>query len=530
MTKLPRVRSTVRIPLVSLTLALAAAALLAASAFAKPAEIAYRCAGVDICLIDPDDPAAIVNLTANGSKTFDEEPVWSPTGDRVAFVSQEKGFQNIFVMSPDAPGDMVNVATQLTHYAESSSISELVWSPDGSRLAYEREQGGFRQIFLVAADGSTLTPLPIAAPGEHPTFSPDGGKIAFSKGGEQVWTTNADGSNAIAPVANALGHDPTWSPDGTFIAYDHKNDQFGGWYDVNVANVGGGTPAVLPANFAQWTFATWSPDGARLAYRSTVRDSVTMLDEGFIRVANRDGSGNVALPAKSGVNVYFYRPAWSPDGSRVAFEGFGEPPTPRAFEVYVQSTDGLGQMRAITSGGANSEPDWRPDRLVTPHVPVVTPSGGSAGPPPGAPSGGSGPPPGGRKPKLVWFTKRIPITANGPVYVMKVFCGAPDCGASTRATAPKAAAPAGLRFRPARSSKAKPKRVVVGSGELKLREGEEKPLLLYLNKAGKALLKQKGKLSIKATVTVTSTGQAPVTSQRTIQVVLAKPKKKGRSG
>jgi Tol biopolymer transport system component len=513
-------RPTARRFLVSLLLACSAVALFAPSAAAKPAEIAYRC-DVDICLIDPDNPAAIVNLTNNGSKTFDEEPVWSPTGDRVAFVSQEKGFTNIFVMNPDAPGQTVNVATQVTHYVESSSIYELTWSPDGTRLAYERDQGGFRQIFLVAADGSTLTPLSIAAPGEHPTFSPDGGKIAFSKGAEQVWTTNADGSNAIAPVTNALGHDPTWSPDGTFIAYDHKNAQFGGWFDVNVANLAGGTPAVLPANFAQWTLATWSPDGARLAYRSTVRDAVTMEDEGFIRIANRDGSGNVALPARSGVDIEFYDPSWSPDGSRITFMGLGEPPQPRALEVYVQSTGGAGQMQAITSGGGNSEPDWRPDPLRTPFVPVVTPSQGSAGQPPG-----------GRKPQLVWFTKRIPISGGGPVHMMIVFCGAPDCGASARATAPKSAAPAGLRFRPATSSKAKPKpkRIAVGSGELKLREGEEKPLLLYLNKAGKALLKEKGKLDFQATVTVTSTGQAPVTSQKTIHVVLKKPKKTGKSG
>jgi hypothetical protein len=40
------------------------------------------------------------------------------------------------------------------------------------------------------------------------------------------------------------------------------------------------------------------------------------------------------------------------------------------------------------------------------------------------------------------------------------------------------------------------------------------------------LLKLKGKLDFQVTVTVTSTGQAPVTSQKTIHVVLQKPKKK----
>jgi len=152
---------------------------------------------------------------------------------------------------------------------------------------------------------------------------------------------------------------------------------------------------------------------------------------------------------------------------------------------------------------------------VTPHVPVITPSGGSAGQPPG-----------GRKPKLVWFTKRIPITGNGPIHMMIVGCGAPDCGASTRGTAPKASHAAGLRFRPATSSKKKPKPIVVGSGKLKLTEGQKKPLLMYLNKAGKDLLKQQGKLDIEATVTVTSSGQKPVVAKKTIHVVLKQPKKK----
>jgi Tol biopolymer transport system component len=506
-------RIAIRGFLVPLVLALSAVALLASSAFAKPNEIAYTCE-VDICLVDPDNPSAITNLTDNGSKTYDEEATWSPSGDRVAFVSREPtSTQNIFVMQPDAPGEAVNLGTQLTHYTENGSISEVLWSPDGTKIAYEREFGGGRSISVVAADGSTLTPLPIANPGEHPSWAPDGGKIAFSKGSEQVYTTNADGSNAIAPVPNAKGHDPAWAPGGTLIAYEALSPLGFLRQDVQIANYSGGTPVVLPAQQSDGAFPTWSPSGERIAYRVREEGDVDVL-----HVANANGTGDVPLPGLTNVRVYNYGLSWSPDGSRITFEGYKYDPggvEPGTFAVYVANTSGSGAMVPITSSERNLEPDWRPDPLRTPFVPIVTPSGGRAGLPPG-----------GRKPKIVWFTKRIPITASAPIHMMSVGCGAPDCGASTRGSSPKSSMAAGLRFRPATSSKKKPKMIVVGAGKLKLREGQSKTLSMYLNKAGKALLEKQGKLDIQATVKITSTGQPTVTAKKTIHVVLAKKKTK----
>ena len=103
--------------------------------------------------------------------------------------------------------------------------------------------------------------------------------------------------------------------------------------------------------------------------------------------------------------------------------------------------------------------------------------------------------------------------------------GAPSCGTTTTGTA-RYAAPAGLPFRPATSSKKKPSRIMVGRGRLNLREGETKTLSMHLNKAGRALLERQGKLDIQATVKFTAVGQATVTSQKTIHVVLKKQGKK----
>ena len=35
-----------------------------------------------ICLLDPDNPGDVTNLTFNGATSYDEEPVWSPDGKK----------------------------------------------------------------------------------------------------------------------------------------------------------------------------------------------------------------------------------------------------------------------------------------------------------------------------------------------------------------------------------------------------------------------------------------------------------------
>ena len=70
-------------------------------------------------------------------------------------------------------------------------------------------------IYVVNADGSERTRLTIHPSGDwHPEWSPDGTKIAFSRGGIHV--ANADGSDP-RPLTNPApaGYDmePAWSPD-----------------------------------------------------------------------------------------------------------------------------------------------------------------------------------------------------------------------------------------------------------------------------------------------------------------------------
>jgi Tol biopolymer transport system component len=71
-----------------------------------------------------------------------------------------------------------------------------------------------------------------------------------------------------------------------------------------------------------------------------------------IFVVNLDGSNLTQLTDSPGEE---WDPAWSPDGTRIAFSSFRD----GSIEIYVMNADGSGQTRLTTDGGVT--PDWSPD-------------------------------------------------------------------------------------------------------------------------------------------------------------------------
>jgi len=94
-----------------------------------------------------------------------------------------------------------------------------VWSPDGAAVAFVSDADGDDEIYVLTRDGAPLRLTDNDAKDADPAWSPDGGRIAFSSdrdGSSGIWIMDAAGTDARR-IAD--GTKPAWSPDGRRLAH-----------------------------------------------------------------------------------------------------------------------------------------------------------------------------------------------------------------------------------------------------------------------------------------------------------------------
>ena len=305
--------------------------------------------------------AALATCAAPGSQARSAEP-------RIAYESDRE----IKLIAPDGTGRQV-----LTRPSARTDAFGPAWSPSGETLAFLR-QTAFddesdtpevsRVVAVDLATGASRTIASNAGFGGI-AFAPDGASVVYAAdvavGDERtnaLWAVGADGTGARAltrPGANDTDYAPAWSPDGATVAFTRATaSQDRARVEIWAVPAAGGPPRRLVADAAE---PDWSPDGRRIAFTTTRdRNGTTCFhdcsDNREIYVADADGSNVRRLTF---TKTDEGSPAWSPDGTQIAFHDARPRPEGNA-ELFAMREDGSCVTRLTNTSVSNHSPEWRP--------------------------------------------------------------------------------------------------------------------------------------------------------------------------
>ena len=180
-------------------------------------------------------------------------------------------------------------------------------------------------------------------------FAPLVNKIVFQSdqdGAFDVWVMNTNGTGR-QNLTQSASHDvhADVSPDGEKIAFRSRRNA--GQDRIFVMNADG-SGVVQLNNEPGWAPA-WSPDGTRIAFQRGSPGS----GSAEIWVMNADGSGATGLTN----NTDDIRPRWSRDGTKIVFQSNRDGNA----EVYVMDADGSNPVNLTNNAGEEFAPDWSPD-------------------------------------------------------------------------------------------------------------------------------------------------------------------------
>jgi TolB protein len=166
-----------------------------------------RDGGSQLFAIDPAGGGEPRRLTQSSS--IDTEPVFTPDGRSMYFVSDRFGSPQIFRM-PAGGGNAERVTL-----TGSYNISPAP-SPDGKLLAYVSRVGGAFKLHVMDLASSTVTALTDTTADENPSFAPNSRLLVYAsigQGRESLMTTTLDG-RVKARLAGQEGdiREPHWGP------------------------------------------------------------------------------------------------------------------------------------------------------------------------------------------------------------------------------------------------------------------------------------------------------------------------------
>jgi TolB protein len=207
------------------------------------------------------------------TSTPDDEhsPTVSPDGKEIVYISKRE----LWIMKSDG-SDRNRIPLPAGIYAQP------VWSPDGQRVAFVKYTvlpSDESEIWSVKRNGAVWNEperITIYPPMRlSPAFSPDNSRLAFTEFKRDELRGNIEeivlmefGKKKVTMVTsdNADSFDAVWSPDNQALAYTSNRD---GNYDIWVVTLSDGKHVRITENPLYDGEPAWSPDGKEIAFVSS---------------------------------------------------------------------------------------------------------------------------------------------------------------------------------------------------------------------------------------------------------------------
>ncbi len=286
------------------------------------------------------------------SEGYDHKPIWSPDAERIAFMSNRHGSEDLFVI--DAKG---GTPERITFASNNDLLSG--WTPAGDSLIFSSRRGGPwpdhrapHVIDLAASrgDGPGAPRKLVPCPGIGATMNPQGEIAAFEFGPgggyrqgyrgprkQDIWLYHP-GSGSFTRITenDVYNTDPQWSADGSKLYFRSEAGGFGNLWMWDSAT-GELTEVTHVRSTGLWHPRIGGTAGSEVvAYEWRGGIYVQDLPRGNPREVHitawldEDPNAPETIIRSSGVTEY----AISPDGDEMAIVVRGE--------IFCVRTDGIG--------------------------------------------------------------------------------------------------------------------------------------------------------------------------------------------